>query len=83
MIDGKVDETKTETVNVGGWHVSQYLKQAVTWRDHKEAAGVRFQQLHFNLCSKINCIFKFIIIRYRNHNLFPFSDITSGDNINI
>ena len=40
VIDGKVDETKTETVNVGGWHVSQFLKQAVTWRDHKEAAAV-------------------------------------------
>ena len=41
VIDGKVDETKTETVNVGGWQVSQFLKQAVVWRDNQEAAGVR------------------------------------------
>ena len=23
---------------VGGWHVSQFLKQALSWRDQKEAA---------------------------------------------
>ena len=40
VIDGKVDEAKTETVNVGGWQVSQFLKQAVVWRDNKEAAAV-------------------------------------------
>ena len=31
VIDGKVDETKTQTMNIGGWHVSQFLKQALTW----------------------------------------------------
>ena len=40
VIDGKVDESKTETMNVGGWHVSQFLQQAVSWQDNKEAAGV-------------------------------------------
>ena len=39
VIDGKVDETKTGTVNVGGWHVSQFLKQAVSWSDNQEAAA--------------------------------------------
>ena len=41
VIDGKVDETKTETVNVGGWQVSQFLKQAVVWRDNQGTEGVR------------------------------------------
>jgi actin-related protein len=31
VIDGKVDEVKTQTINIGGWHVSQFLKQALTW----------------------------------------------------
>ena len=25
-------------LQVGGWHVSQFLKQALSWRDQKEAA---------------------------------------------
>ena len=31
VVDGKVDEGKTQTMNVGGWHLSQFLKQALTW----------------------------------------------------
>lgn len=43
VVDGKVDESRTQTMNVGGWHVSQFLKQALTWRDNKDAAGVIFR----------------------------------------
>jgi actin-related protein len=31
VVDGKVDPSKTQTINIGGWHVSQFLKQALTW----------------------------------------------------
>ncbi len=40
VVDGKVDESRTQTMSVGGWHVSQFLKQALTWKDNKDAAGV-------------------------------------------
>ena len=26
------------TIAVGGWHVSQFLKQALTWKEHKDAS---------------------------------------------
>ena len=45
VVDGKVDESKTQSVSVGGWHVSQFLKQAMTWKDNHEAAGV---SIHFD-----------------------------------
>merc|ERR1712039_1086816 len=32
VMDNKVDTTRTRTVPVGGWHVSQFLKQALTWK---------------------------------------------------
>lgn len=35
VIDGKVDESKTQTMHIGGWHVSQFLKQAPPTRDNK------------------------------------------------
>ncbi len=41
VIDGKVDNEKSQSLSVGGWHVSQFIKQAMSWRDNKEAAGVR------------------------------------------
>lgn len=40
VVDGRVDDTKTQTVSVGGWNVSQFLKQALSWQDSKEAAMV-------------------------------------------
>ena len=41
VVDGKVDVGRTQTVSVGGWNVSQFLKQALSWQDNEEAAGVR------------------------------------------
>merc|ERR1712029_275694 len=45
VVDGKVDESKTQSVSVGGWHVSQFLKQAMTWKDNNEAAGATISSL--------------------------------------
>ena len=45
VMDGKVDTTRTRTVPVGGWHVSQFLKQALTWKEHKEAAATTISSL--------------------------------------
>merc|ERR1712012_908402 len=45
VMDGKVDTTRTRTVPVGGWHVSQFLKQALTWKEHKEAAVTTISSL--------------------------------------
>ena len=68
VVDGKVDERKTETVNVGGWHVSQFLKQAVTWRDHKEAAGVCFiNYIHWSIPRHF---FLLLFLRILEKNLF-------------
>lgn len=38
VLEGRVDPARTRTVAVGGWHVSQFLKQALTWNDHKDAS---------------------------------------------
>ena len=53
VVDGKVDETKTQTISVGGWHVSQFLKQALTWKDHQDAAGVSSCPFHRFHCIDI------------------------------
>ena len=45
VMDNKVDTTRTRTVPVGGWHVSQFLKQALTWKEHKEAAATTISSL--------------------------------------
>ena len=29
VIDGKVEESRSQSINVGGWHLSQCLKQAL------------------------------------------------------
>ena len=34
-----------QTVSVGGWHVSHFLKQAMTWKDKKEAVGATVSSL--------------------------------------
>ena len=39
VLDGRVDTERTRTASVGGWHVSQFLKQALSCRDHKEAGA--------------------------------------------
>lgn len=38
ILEGKVDTERTRTASVGGWHVSQFLKQALAWKDQKEVA---------------------------------------------
>lgn len=39
VLDGRVDTDRTRTASVGGWHVSQFLKQALSCRDHKETGA--------------------------------------------
>ena len=41
VIDGKVDEERTQHLRVGGWHVSQFLQQAVSWQGNQDTMGVR------------------------------------------
>ena len=45
VLEGRVDTNRAQTVPVGGWHVSQFLKQALTWKEHKEAAGATVSSL--------------------------------------
>lgn len=45
VLEGRVDPNRTRTVPVGGWHVSQFLKQALTWQEHREAAGATVSSL--------------------------------------
>ena len=40
VINGKVDMTRCQNINVGGWHVSQFLKQAMDWKNQKDNALV-------------------------------------------
>ena len=40
VINGKVDMTRCQNINVGGWHVSQFLKQALDWKNQKDNALV-------------------------------------------
>ena len=56
VVDGSVDETRTQSVSVGGWHVSQFLKQAMAWKGelNKEAAGVRLE--HFETSTTSNSL---------------------------
>ena len=45
VVEGKVDTARTRTMGVGGWHVSQFLKQALVWRDQKEVSGTTISSL--------------------------------------
>lgn len=45
VLDGRVETSRTQTIAVGGWHVSQFLKQALTWKEHKEATGATVSSL--------------------------------------
>ncbi len=42
VLDGRVDEERTQSLSVGGWQLSQLLKQSMSFRgDNKDAQGVR------------------------------------------
>jgi len=45
VIEGRVDTSRTRTIAVGGWHVSQFLKQALTWKEHKDASVATISSL--------------------------------------
>ena len=45
VIDGKVDMSRTRTVSVGGWHVSEFLKQALSWKETKETSSATTSSL--------------------------------------
>ena len=40
VIDGKVDMNRCQNINVGGWHVSQFLKQALDWKSQKDNSSL-------------------------------------------
>lgn len=45
VIEGAVDTARTQTIPVGGWHVSNYLKQSLAWKDLKESAALSVSSL--------------------------------------
>eukprot|EP00096_Caligus_rogercresseyi_P012543 TRINITY_DN5293_c0_g1_i1.p1 TRINITY_DN5293_c0_g1~~TRINITY_DN5293_c0_g1_i1.p1 ORF type:complete len:431 (-),score=63.29 TRINITY_DN5293_c0_g1_i1:8-1135(-) len=45
VFDGVVCEERTQSNSIGGWHVSQFLKQALTWKNKKEADGATVSSL--------------------------------------
>ncbi|CAB4068764.1 unnamed protein product [Lepeophtheirus salmonis] len=45
VFDGMVCEKRTQIMSIGGWHVSQFLKQALTWKDNKDADGATISSL--------------------------------------
>ena len=45
VVDGRVDAARTQTQNVGGWHVAEFLKNALAWRGNKEADGATVSSL--------------------------------------
>lgn len=45
VVDGRVDETRTQSQNVGGWHVAEFLKNALAWKGNKEAEGATVSSL--------------------------------------
>ena len=36
VLEGRVDPARTRTAPVGGWHVSQFLSQALAWKEREE-----------------------------------------------
>merc|ERR1719219_1203759 len=48
VLEGKVDPTRTQTIAVGGWHVSQFLKQSLSCKEHhnnREVTGATVSSL--------------------------------------
>ena len=45
VVEGKVDTERTRSHAVGGWHVSQFLKQSLVWRDQSEVSGTTVSSL--------------------------------------
>ena len=45
VTDGRVETERTRTVSVGGWHVSQFLKQALQWRETRESSSASITSL--------------------------------------
>jgi actin-related protein len=45
VLDGKVDEERTQSASVGGWDVSEYLKKALTWKGNQDAMGATVSSL--------------------------------------
>ena len=46
VLEGRLEEERSQSLSVGGWHVSQLLKQAMAWRgENKEARGATVSSL--------------------------------------
>ena len=74
VINGKVDMTRCQNINVGGWHVSQFLKQALDWKNQKDNALVNLVVLLYSTYNNILSSFsvKYYIVMYNQNNLiFP------------
>ena len=36
VLNGRVEVERTQTVNIGGWHLSEFLKQAMSWKESRQ-----------------------------------------------
>ena len=39
VLNGRVEVERTQTVNIGGWHLSEFLKQAMSWKESRQDSG--------------------------------------------
>ena len=70
VIDGKVDMSRTRTVSVGGWHVSEFLKQALSWKETKDTTSATTSSLDASHV-KQRCRLSLNISREEQHNRTP------------
>jgi len=45
VLDGRVDTARTRRVGVGGWHLSEYLKQALSWKETSDTKAASVSSL--------------------------------------
>jgi len=37
VLEGRVDPTRTRSIGVGGWHLSEFIKQALSWKETSDS----------------------------------------------
>ena len=70
VVEGKVDTERTRRLAVGGWHVSQFLKQALVWRDQTEVSTTTVSSLDASHV-KARCRLSLNIQREEQHRAGP------------
>ena len=45
VIEGKVEVERTQTIGVGGWHLSEFLKQAMSWKESQDGPTATISSL--------------------------------------